>query len=392
MKPLRLIPLIAGLLLALVPGGAEAVDGSITGLSFSPDPGVPNQEVTITVQGTEKCKKVGINFGDNTPAVVIDNPDFENNSTNDDSVTHTYANAGDYVVTASAVEQCNDSAQKTLQVGSVGGGNGGGGGTIKPGILSKDLLCAILGNCGKIQIISKDAYKIHVMKPILQEIHPSSVIEPTGDVIVFGKHFGSTKGELHLYLKNDKRDIKLTVGIWGTGGIGATIPWGTFGVVDQPGEFYVKKANGAESNRIGPVNFTARRVLKPLPRSDVKLGFFGCGNASDCDACVGGGDPDDSCFVSNEISSQGTVAGYHYQNCGLIGNDVDHDTYLLKAPLKNGWVLDKAYIHNTVDPGEGSASASLTSNGIKVNWSISPCDGIMYYVTVAIKGPTGTDH
>ncbi|MFQ5457884.1 MAG: PKD domain-containing protein [Myxococcota bacterium] len=385
MKPLRWMPLIAGMLLILAPGSAEAVDGTITGLSFSPDPADVNQDVTITVQGTQKCKKVGISFGDNTPDVVIDNPDFDNNNTGDDSVTHAYASAGNYVVTASAVDQCNGSAQKTLTVGSSGGGG------IKPGLLgSKDLLCAILDNCGKMMIV-KDPHKLFMLPPHLESIMIFSVFEPGGAVIVSGERFGATKGELHLYLKTDNKDLKLTVNEWADGAIGATIPYATYGVVDQPAEFYVKKADGTESNRKGPVSFTARRALKNLPRSDVKLAFFGCGNASDCDLCMGGGvDEDDWCFAS--ISPNGTVSGYHSQNCGLVGNDVDTDTYSLKASLKNGWVLHQANIHNQVAPGEGTASASLTSNQIKVKWSISPCDGILYYVNVVLRGPIGTDH
>ena len=390
MKALRLLPLIASVILVLAPFDAQAVDGTITGLTLNPNPANANQNVDITVTGTQKCKKVSVDFGDNTPPEILNNPDFENNNTADDTVTHTYGGDGNYLVVASPVEQCSGGAQKSLTVGA-GGGNGGG--TIKPGILgSKDLLCKILDNCPGVKLSPGIAKIAASMFPKLEGIFPFSVIEPSGDVIVTGKSFGSTKGELHLYLKTDNRDIKLTVDTWGPSGIGARIPWGTFGVVDQQGEFYVKTAAGFKSNRKGPVSFTARRAVKPLPRSDVKLGFLGCGNKADCNYCKASNWwlNNDSCFVGG--SSQGTVTGYHWQHCGLIGNDVDNDTFVLKAPLKNGWVLDKAYIHTTVDPGEGSASASLTSNGVKVNWSISPCDGIGYYVTVVIKGPTGIDH
>ena len=383
MKPTTRAALVLGLILALAPASAWAVDGTITGLSFNPATGTANQDVTITVQGTEKCKKLNINFGDNSPVVTLDNPDFENNNTDDNSTTHAYSSDGSYTVTATAVEQCNGSAQSTFTVGAGGGTMGG----IKPGLAEK--FCAILDNCPKMQIGPAAGVAMKFL-PKIESIFPFSVIEPGGAVIIGGKGFGSTPGELHLFLKTDNRDVKLKINEWGDGGIGAKIPSATLGVVDQQGEFYVKTAGGMESNRYGPVSFTAKRGIRVLPRSRVEVGFFGCGTAADCDACLGWRDPDDGdCFSG--ASDQGTVSGYHWQSCGLVGNDVDTDTYNLKSPLKNGWVLHDAIIYNFVDPGEGNATASVTSSQIKVNWSISPCDGIMYYATVIVRGPLGTE-
>ncbi len=83
MRMLRLATLVGVLLLLLAPGGAEAQDGTIQNLSFSPDPATEGQNVVITVLGTGKCKKVSVNFGDISPPVVLENLDFDNASTDD---------------------------------------------------------------------------------------------------------------------------------------------------------------------------------------------------------------------------------------------------------------------------------------------------------------------
>ncbi len=379
--------LCAALLVLLAPAGAHAQDGTIQDVSFSPDPGTEGQSVVITVLGSGKCKKVSINFGDISSPVVLDNLDFDNSSTDDNSITHVYADAGAYTVTAAPVQQCDPAsgAQKSLTVGAYGG--------VKAGVARpKDLLCVILENCGRARAGVKEDRKLVALPPYLRGIIPFSVIEPGGDVIVTGQNFGKTKGELHLYLKTDKKDLKLTVDVWDNGGIGAKIPYATYGVVDQPAEFYVKTAAGTESNRSGPVSFTARRGVQLLPRSDVK--YNDCSCEASCNNCVASNTrsncPHD-CF--SHTKTDGALSGFHYSSCG-IGSDSDHDTYDITANFKNGWALDHATIHNTVDPGEGSASVSLNKSAkrVKVDWSVTQCDGLTYKVNVIIKGPIGTDY
>ena len=221
MKPLRLMPLIAGLLLALVPVGAAAQDGTVQDLSFNPDPSTEGQNVVITVLGSGKCKKISVNFGDISPPVELDNLDFDDSDISDNSLTHAYAAAGTYAATAAPVQQCQGGAQKSLTVGAST--------AAKPGLDTKGYLCDILDNCGRPQAAMEKNHNLVAMPPYIGGIIPFSVIEPGGDVIVTGQNFGRTKGELHLYLKTDKRDLKLTVDTWANQGIGARIPYATAG-------------------------------------------------------------------------------------------------------------------------------------------------------------------
>ncbi|MDP3938786.1 MAG: hypothetical protein Q8R92_11735, partial [Deltaproteobacteria bacterium] len=191
MKTLLGAILAIGLLLTVAPRGAWAVDGTITALSFSPATGTPNQNVTITVQGTLKCKKLNVNFGDNSPVVTLDNADFENNNQADNSATHVYTSAGSYTVTATAVEQCTGAAQKIFTVTAGGAGTG----MIQPGLAEN--LCKILDNCPKFQI-GKAMGQTLMVFPRIEALFPFSVPEPGGDILVFGKNFGNAPGELHL--------------------------------------------------------------------------------------------------------------------------------------------------------------------------------------------------
>lgn len=382
MRTYRFVAPGAALLLALAPIDAQAVDGTITGLTADPSPADVNQDVVIRVLGTQKCKKVSVDFGDNSPPAILNNPDFENNNLDEDSVTHAYSNDGNYKIVASAVDQCSGGAQTSLTVGA-------GGGTAS-GLTGKfdEILCVILDNC---PTLKKGVY-VMLLLPHIEALFPFSVVEPGGNVIVLGNHFGDTQGELHMVLKTDNKDVKLEVKDWSDGHVGGKIPITTSGVVDQKAEFYVKKSSGSESNRHGDASFTARRKLEVLPRSDVALDQ--CGFDSNCDRCLttyDTSDLDSDCQITSPRPT-GTVTGFHKRDIATVGNAKGIDTYKLKAPLKNGWKLDHVVLDWWPDPGEKSATPSLTASQIKLDWWVSPHDSFWYDLYVMIKGPAGTPH
>ena len=385
----------AALLLVMSPFDAGAVDGTITGVTATPNPAAVNQDVLITVLGTQKCKKVSIDFGDNTPPGILNNPDFENNDVAEDSVTHQYTADNIYVVYVTAVEQCSGSAQMNVTVGAGSGGgngndggNGGGAAGGFPGQIGK-ILCIILDNCPPDLKARPSIFTVR-LSPHLEALFPFSVIEPGGDVIVLGKRFGNTQGELHMVLKTDQKDVKLQVKEWSDGHVAGTIPIATVGVLDQKAEFYVKSSTGSESNRYGDAAFTARRGLNVLPRSDVSV--VQCGFDANCDRCLTTTDPDETGCHGGFLRQTGTISALHARDFLTVGNAEGTDTYKPKAPLKNGWKLQNTIMVWSNEPGEEFASVSFTPSQIKVGWWVSPHDTLWYDVYVMIEGPMGTSH
>ncbi len=396
MRTTWFVALGAALLLVLVPDDAGAVDGTITGVKANPNPADVNQDVVITVLGTQKCKKVSIDFGDNTPPGILNNPDFENNDVDEDSVIHPYTADNIYVVYVTAVEQCSGSAQMTVTVGTGGGnggGNGGNGGTddkIPAKWKGQDPLCGMLANCQPGASMRPEDYRVQL--PHLEALFPFSVIEPGGDVIVLGQQFGKTQGELHMFLKTDQKDVKLQIKEWSDGHVGGTIPVFTIGVLDQKAEFYVKSSNGLESNHHGDAGFTAKRGIEILPRSDVSV--VQCGFDANCDRCLTTTDPEEIGCYGGTSRKTGTISALHARDFLTVGNAEGTDTYKPKASLKNGWELHNTILEwgNQPAGGEKSASVSFTSSQIKVDWWVSPHDTLWYDVYVMIKGPMGTPH
>ena len=96
--------------------------------------------------------------------------------------------------------------------------------------------------------------------------------------------------------------------------------------------------------------------------------------------------------MADENANAG-LGGYHGSGWG---NSSGSDQFFVRAPLKNGWVLDSesVYTHYTIGGGDASIDQGLNNMGsaepkLGVNWNVGWCNGIWYGGRMIIKGPMG---
>jgi hypothetical protein len=368
-------------LLALTPLAAEAVDGTITGVTAVPSPATTGAAVTITVTGQDgPCGSLDLDFGDGTPHQILSGAFAL-------STQHIYTTTGIKTITASKVQKCKGVSSAALVVNAPSTGTG-----------VTYQLCQKV-DCGG--ALSGPA-------TIAQVVPFISNITSWGWVSIKGSWLGNDEGE--LWLKGLKKwtgasvgDVKLLIpsepgkDYWKPTSVFGWIP-PIVGVKDQPAKLQIKTKAGKWSNEF-PVNFTAMKDLKHLPSFDVE---FSCSEESDWDACnhvlhTDWGGFCSAPFVSGGGGTTGTFSGYHWT---CVGSSNGTDSFW--ASLLNGWIFENAVLTNdstspTLNPPSNSVvlsgfQAGTTSTNVKLKWNNADTTYVLYRVDVSIVGPIGVPY
>lgn len=195
---------------------------------------------------------------------------------------------------------------------------------------------------------------------------------PGTQVLITGSGFGPAPGgEVHFLVAPGK-DLPGTVTYWSDAQIVVGVPSIT-GVGPFAGQMYVR--NGGADSRLVPFRFEPEMDYAILP-------------------------------ITTDRQASGLVTANCIWHDGWPGMKGD-DEFFLHTTLKNGWVLDEAYVINPSNPalhvpdiwdGKGEAYVSVAATGsnaprIKVHWW-GEVNGfyivtVRYWPVVVIRGPKG---
>jgi len=335
---------LLGMLLTLASFSALA-DGTITGVSPHPSPGVTCSLNTITISGSGTCGTFLFQLGDATTTVHLPGnfPIL---------VYHAYSAAGTYSLTAEGQGNCTGVVSASLQV----------------------------------------------LGPTITPIFPFSVIKPGGAVILQGQNFGNLPGQILINLPSLHQftGIPLINIQWGDTFAAGTIPEGITGVPDQVASFTVVTQCGAVSNSWA-AQFTATRAAPvALPFDQISCLSFNIGNSDQCQN-LGQSNFPLECFSLPPTGTGGQPTGFYgYHASGWGGGETGTDAFSTPFDLKNGWVVDYVTDLSSYKIGNGSyatkASASpsgATNPQVNVNWKADACGLIDYGGDIYVTGPLG---
>jgi hypothetical protein len=199
-------------------------------------------------------------------------------------------------------------------------------------------------------------------------------------VLITGSGFTGTTGEVHFIVANG-RDLTAPISGWNDGQIFTAVP-DVSGLQAFSGQVYVRR--GGANSRFMPFQFNPALEYRSLA-------------------------------ITNDRILTGSDSSVYYRS-NIIGIDHDglfdlfgargEDQYFLTTRLRNGWIVDSAYISNyatAVDmPGPWSwrnASAYITecrsgtdSPYLKIRWWREGYSEVIYTPNVIIRGPKGVPH
>jgi hypothetical protein len=264
------------------------------------------------------------------------------------------------------------------------------------GVPTGDQKVAVQSSClATLTSVCKEIGCLCVPSPKLESLVLGSVT-PGGILIIKGCGFGVNQGQAFLTLENWNSDFALfgeakprplEVLEWHPTFIGAKVPEGISGVLDQQAKLQIKSQFGW-SNEL-TVNFVATKELVKVP-SDLAT-VLSCGTDSNADSCNDWTDPDDgdAFFASG---CEATFCGSHYNCWGCIGNDTGVDIFAVE-PLNNTWVLESMTPWKDQTGGvvvlPSNFPAGANSWTPTVSWSVTPNDDVYYNVHVTASGPVG---
>jgi hypothetical protein len=227
-------------------------------------------------------------------------------------------------------------------------------------------------------------------QPMIRQVTAPGGIALGKDFIIEGMGFGRQPGKITIWLNDDPANYAVQNVRWDSPvKIRGTIPQSLGkgnGIKDMELSFRVTKHDGQKSGKYKVALDSTVEMLLPLQA----VTGYGCG-ASDYDICGVTGTPNTVSWRMNKHS----VRGYHRQNLGHIGNDNGYDIHLIR--LDNGWVISRVAHKFTKSSGDESISPSLSHSALvgkneadlRVDWSVSPDDNLMYEYKIWIKGPIG---
>lgn len=212
--------------------------------------------------------------------------------------------------------------------------------------------------------------------------------QPGDPVLINGNSFFANGGEVHFVVgPNPQHDLKGNVSSWSDKQIFVMVP-DAAGVTSFNGLVYVKQGN-VISNKV-PFHFSPSLEFRVLdqntPDRNVKPAYL----------------------INSEVCHPACAYGL---NLGflLFGGKSD-DEYYRNTLLKNGWVVDSAYIAHLqwqngsstdlLGPGRtehadayiSEIRAGTNSPYAKVHWWYDAGNGTSYALRVVIKGPKGVPH
>jgi len=247
---------------------------------------------------------------------------------------------------------------------------------------------------------------VDVVGPSISSMFLFSQVTPGGEVLLQGQNFGNLPGQLLIHLTHylgHPIDRPLQNLQWGDTFAAGTIPDDISGVLNQQATFTVVTQSGAPSNMV-PAQFTAGLGIADLADHLDRVDCSHSGTGAS-DQCMGWGrhhwplecgsplpDWGGNAFMADDTANAG-LGGYHGSGWG---NSSGSDQFFVRAPLKNGWVLDSesVYTHYTIGGGDASIDQGLNNMGsaepkLGVNWNVGWCNGIWYGGRMIIKGPMG---
>ncbi len=360
LHPSHLAALVA--LCALAGSGPARAQGTLDSVEADPSPACVDNPVTATVKGTGTCQSMRLSFDfPNLPPQTLLNPSFPA------TFTHTYTTAGTYTIRAGSQDAaCTGSPETTL----------------------------VVQNCG--WQLDADAVQGLLMAFKPKIVGGLGLVQPGNPfpIVVFGEKFGPGPGK--LFLEGMFGTVELPVLEWGSDGafVSAFVPAGICGVPDHEAAIRVETATGWFSDN-WPVQFTAAREVKPLPRDAVQV--VSCGTDSNKDCCNSQCDEDDDDWFSACLSPNSSICGSHMNVWAAIGSDQGTDTY--RVDLTGGsWVVEGWSFNVSVEEGEGWAqfqpgsAHQETVADFPVAWLVTANDTVIYDSFIYISGPCGTSH
>jgi hypothetical protein len=226
---------------------------------------------------------------------------------------------------------------------------------------------------------AKDAPPAGVSDPIIATLSITAG-QPGDPVLITGSGFTGTTGEVHFIVANG-RDLAAPISGWNDGQIFTAVP-DVSGLQAFNGQVYVRR--GGANSRFVPFQFNPALEYRSLA-------------------------------ITNDRIITGTNSSVYYRALGIgivhdgvveLFGDRGEDQYFLTTRLRNGWVVDSAFISNYVtavdQPGPwswGHAYAYITeyrggtdSPYLKVRWWRDGWSEVIYTPNVLIRGPKGVPH
>jgi hypothetical protein len=204
-----------------------------------------------------------------------------------------------------------------------------------------------------------------------------SVGQPGDPVLVSGVGFSTVPGEVHLLVANG-RDVRATATLWSDTQIVAVVP-SADGIPAYNGQLYVSR--GGVKSTLVPFRFSPATEFRTL------------GMATDKSISLEGLPP----FI--QVDKGYVLHPGDWWAFGAKGED----QFYLYAKLKNGWVVDSAYLTDRnglaiTRLGRADAYISELRQGtdspyLKVHWWRDGGDnGVGYVPHIVISGPKGVPH
>jgi hypothetical protein len=224
---------------------------------------------------------------------------------------------------------------------------------------------------------TKDAPPAGTSDPVIASLSISAG-QPGDPVLITGSGFSGTTGEVHFIVANG-RDLTALISGWNDGQIFTAVP-DVSGLQAFSGQVYVKR--GAASSRFVPFQFNPALEYRSVALTTDRLL-----------SKAGSGESFSPQYSS--ISHEGI-----FDLFGARGED----EYFLVTRLRNGWVVDSAYVSNPFSGTlgtwtAGNASAYITefrggtdSPYVKVHWWREGYSLVTYRPNVIIRGPKGVPH
>ena len=227
---------------------------------------------------------------------------------------------------------------------------------------------------------TKEAPPAGTTDPVIAALSISAG-QPGDPVLITGSGFSNTTGEVHFIVANG-RDVTAPISGWNDSQIFAAVP-DVSGILGFSGQVYVRR--GSTNSRFVPFQFNPAQEVRALAITN--------------DRIITGG------TESGMEYRSGAIEAFHLGWGDLFGAR-NEDQYFLMARLRNGWVVDSAYITNVSSgyerPGPyflGNASAYITecrigtdSPYLKVRWWRDGLSIVVYTPNLLIRGPKGVPH
>ncbi len=224
---------------------------------------------------------------------------------------------------------------------------------------------------------NKDGPPAGTSNPVIAALSISAG-QPGDPVLITGSGFSGTAGEVHFIVANG-RDLVAPISGWNDGQIFAAVP-DVSGLQAFNGQVYVRRG-GADSSFV-PFQFSPALEYRSLDVTNDRI-ITGAGTFQD--------------YRNSGI-------GIDHDGSGNFFGDRGEDQYFLVARLRNGWVVDSAYLSNDLNHTTGPwifghASAYITeyrggtdSPYLKVRWWYDGFSDVNYRPNLIIRGPRGVPH